>query len=175
MIHPIPCLGLAALLIGGAGVWHRHDLRRRLADDRACRSRTLARDLMDAATRTAEVSEAAGAALTVLAEVVQGTVGMSVLEAAVLAERVREGARLDERRARETLLLRQAALLQGIVAARELVDVMLPETRRDRSIRNDALAVLDAARRSFHAETPQVNNPANGSRTTQTTPNGGRA
>lgn len=140
---------LMALCLVVIWIWHRNSLRHYLAVDRATWRREIARGLSEASTKTAEISEAAAAALAVVAEVVQGTGEMGVLEASVLHERVLEGTHLDDRRARATLLLRMATMLQGVTGAREFIRVMQPGTRRDTSLRDDALALLDAAQTAY--------------------------
>jgi electron transfer flavoprotein alpha subunit len=143
MNHPVVLGGLAVLSLPALWVWYRATVRRHAASELAKWRRQLARSLAEASLATAEISEAAAAALGVLGEVVQGTGTLGVLESSVLFERVKAGKILDDKRAREALLLRVAALLQGIAGARELAHVMLPETRRDRALKSDVVAILD--------------------------------
>ncbi|MDP2361993.1 MAG: hypothetical protein Q8O14_14795 [bacterium] len=159
MIHPLTCLALVAITVATAIIWFRIHLRRRLASDRALWRRSLARGLSDAALPTAAQSEAAAAVLTLLAEVILGTGEMGHLEAAVLRERVQEGAALDDKRARESLLLRMANMLNALAGARELLAVMHPETRRDATLRDDAVTTLDVALSAYRGDeaTPPPN------------------
>ncbi|MFA7332405.1 MAG: hypothetical protein WC326_15155 [Candidatus Delongbacteria bacterium] len=143
MNHPIVLGGLAVLSLPGVWIWYRATVRRRVASEQATWRRQLARGVAEASQATAEISEAAAAALGVLGEVLQGTGTLGVLESSVLFERVKAGKILDDKRAREALLLRVAALLQGIAGARELAHVMLPETRRDKALKSDVVAILD--------------------------------
>jgi hypothetical protein len=142
-------LGALALAIAGVAAvtvfWHKADLRRKLAADRAAWRSEIARGLESAATAAAKDSAAAAAAITTIAEALQGTGEMGYLESCVLRERILAGVIADKRRSRQDLHLRIAHALGGIAGARELIHVMLPETRRDTSLRDDAIATLDAA------------------------------
>jgi hypothetical protein len=168
MNHLPLSLALHALGIVACGLSLKTLHTRRLKEERRAWRRSLALRLGEAATPTAEVSEAAAAALAVVAEFIRGTGELGFLESRVLLERVLAGARLDDKRAREALLLRMATMLHGVAGARELIRVMLPETRRDTSLRDDALSTLDAAVAAYRGE------PACPTHTLQS-PNGGPA
>jgi hypothetical protein len=155
MTHPAISAGLVALITCVFLIWHRLVLRRTRTMEQAQWRRSLARGLSEAATNTASLSVAAAEALTLVAEAIQCTgAELGTLESSLLRERVLAGTALDDKRAREALLLRMATMLHGVTGARELIRVMLPETRRDTSLRDDALATLDAAARAFKGDPP---------------------
>lgn len=139
-------LGWAVASLTAAGwYWYRARIIRALREDRAEERANLARGLMEAAQATAQTSEAAAAALRLVAEAVQGTGEMGFLESRVLAERVAEGALLDSRTHKAATLAQIAHMLQEIANARELLRVMEPASARDASLLDDALQRLDSA------------------------------
>lgn len=150
-------LAMAAATCAAAGwYWHRARITRALREDRAAWRANLARGLMEASQATAQASEAAAAALKLVAEAIQGTGEMGVLESSVLAERVAEGASLDARAAQVPNAMRAMVMLQEIAAARELIRVMDPAGARDTTLQDDAIQRLDAATAAFLC-TPKTN------------------
>jgi hypothetical protein len=133
----------AGLLIAALWAWRRISSQVR-ADRAECRA-TLSRGLTEAALATAQTSEAAAAALKLVAEAVQGTGEMGFLESRVLAERVAEGARLDARAHMAPALAQVGFMLQEIATACELLRVMEPAGARDASLLDDAIRHLDSA------------------------------
>ena|GEM_PF-1824257 len=123
----------------------RRAARAAVKEDRTAWRANLNRGLLDASQATAQTSEAAAAALKLVAEAIQGTGEMGVLESSVLAERVAEGASLDARAARAPGIARAMIMLQEIAAARELIRVMDPAGARDASLQDDAVQHLDNA------------------------------
>ncbi|MFA7329835.1 MAG: hypothetical protein WC326_02060 [Candidatus Delongbacteria bacterium] len=146
----------AATCTAAAWYWHRARVTRALRTDRAAWRASLNRGLLDAAQATAQTSEAAAAALKLVAEAIQGTGEMGVLESSVLAERVAEGAGLDARAATAPGIARAMVMLQEIAAARELIRVMDPAGARDASLRDDAIQHLDHATQAYLGK-PQHN------------------
>jgi hypothetical protein len=135
--------------LAGGWYWNRVQSARALREERAEERANLARGLMEAALATAQTSEAAAAALKLVAEAVQGTGEMGFLESRVLAERVAEGASLDARAHLAPCLDRVGIMLQEVAGARELIRVMDPAGARDASLRDDALQHLDAATQAY--------------------------
>lgn len=118
-------------------------------EDRAAWRANLSRGLTEASVATAQTSEAAAAALKLVAEAIQGTGEMGFLESSVLAERVAEGASLDAKAFLAPSTARVAVMLQEIAAARELLAVMDPAGARDASLRDDAMAHMDYATQAY--------------------------
>ncbi|MDP2360613.1 MAG: hypothetical protein Q8O14_07655 [bacterium] len=159
MTTQLVALGIVAVCLPLAWLWHRHDVRRQVATDRAAWRLEIARGLSEAAAATAAASEAASEAITTIAEAIQSTGEMGLLESRVLMERVKAGAQADDRRSRQDLLMRLAATLQGLAGARELIRVMLPETRRDTGLQGDAITLLDATESACKGLPTLVTNP----------------
>jgi hypothetical protein len=141
----------AAVLLGLAACWicHRVIVARRLREHRATWRAHLSRGLMDASAATAQTSEAAAAALKLVAEAIQGTGELGYLESNVLAERVAEGAGLDARNALAPSIARVGVMLHQIAAARELLHVMEPSRQRETTLRQDAIQHLDHASQAY--------------------------
>lgn len=142
-----PALSLTLLAAGAllATSLHRWGLRRALRADRHAWRAHLARGLEEAARDRATDSQAAAAALRLVAQAIQGTGELGFLESRVLAERVREGARLDARAVMGPCLARAALALQQIATARELAGLMETAQPRDASLRRDLIRHLDHA------------------------------
>lgn len=134
-----------AVCLACVATWAWRSFVRQVKADRSEERANLARGLMEAAQATAQTSEAAAAALRLVAEAVQGTGEMGFLESRVLAERVAEGALLDSRTHKAATLAQIAHMLQEIANARELLRVMEPAGARDASLLDDALQLLDSA------------------------------
>ncbi|MFA7331962.1 MAG: hypothetical protein WC326_12910 [Candidatus Delongbacteria bacterium] len=135
---------------------HRTRIARALCEDRTLWRANLTRGLAEASQAIAQTSEAAAAALKLVAEAIQGTGEMGVLESSVLAERVAEGASLDTRAAQAPSVARALVMLQEIAAARELIRMMEPTGARDTTLQDDAIQHLDAATAAFLC-TPRTN------------------
>lgn len=131
------------------GIVHRVRMAHALREDRAAWRANLSRGLAEASVATAQTSEAAAAALKLVAEAIQGTGEMGVLESSVLAERVAEGASLDAKAFLAPSIARVTVMLQEIAAARELMAVMDPAGARDASLLGDALQHLDNATQAY--------------------------
>lgn len=131
------------------GIVHRARMARALREDRAAWRANLSRGLTEASVSTAQTSEAAAAALKLVAEAIQGTGEMGFLESNVLAERVAEGASLDAKAFLAPSIARVGVMLQEIAAARELLAVMDPAGARDTSLQGDALQHLDNATQAY--------------------------
>lgn len=142
-------LGSLSLFVGGAIILARHTARVAVKEDRAAWRANLNRGLLEASQGTAQASEAAAAALKLVAEAIQGTGEIGVLESSILAERVAEGASMDARAARAPDLARAMTMLQEIAAARELIRVMDPAGARDASLQDDATQHLDNATQAY--------------------------
>lgn len=136
---------LALALAGAAWIWHRIQLIRQLRRDRQAWRDLLATGLAQAATDNAKGSQAAAAALTLVAEAIRGTGQIGVLESSVLAERVARGAQRDAQAVLAPGLRKSARMLSEIATARELLRVLEPTSARDRSLVDDAIRNLDAA------------------------------
>lgn len=128
---------------------HRRQVRKALREDRYAWRTQLARGLEEAARDSASASQAAAAALHLVAQAVQSTCELGFLESRVLAERVREGARLDARAVQEPSLARTAQAMQHMATARELARLMEPAKPRDASLRKDVIRHLDQATQAF--------------------------
>jgi hypothetical protein len=139
---------LALALAGAAWIWHRIQLTRQLRRDRQAWRDHLATGLAQAATNNAGMSQAAAAALTMVAEAIRSTGQMGVLESSVLAERVARGAQRDAEAVLAPGLRRSARMLSGIATARELLRVLEPTSARDQSLVEDAIRQLDAVSRA---------------------------
>ena len=138
------------LLLAIAGVilvpvLHRRHVRQALRQDRHAWRTHLARGLEEAARDSASTSQAAAAALRLVAQAIQGTGELGFLESRVLAERVREGAGLDARAVLEPRMARTALILQEIATARELARLMEPAQPRDASLCRDVIRHLHHA------------------------------
>jgi hypothetical protein len=139
----------AAACAAAVWYWHRSRITRALRTDRTTWRASLSRGLIEASLATAQTSEAAAAAIKLVAEAVQGTGEMGVLESSVLAERVADGAGLDARAAQAPNIARAMLMLQEIAAARELIRVMNPAGARDTTLQDDAIQHLDAASQAY--------------------------
>lgn len=156
----LPMIG-ASTVAAAARIWHRARISSAIRADRAAWRAAISRGLSEASTATAQASEAAAAALKLVAEVVQGTGEMGALESSVLAERVAEGARLDANAAKAPGITRAMVMLQEIAAARELIRVMDPTGARDTTLQDDAILHLDSATAAFLCQTtPDHGRPA---------------
>ena len=143
----IPALTLTLATAGAilAHALHRRRVRKALRVDRSAWRAQLARGLEEAARDRASASHAAAAALHLVAQAIQGTGELGFLESSVLAERVREGARLDAKAILEPSLQRTAQSLTQVATARELARLMEPTQPRDASLRQDVIRHLDHA------------------------------
>lgn len=124
---------------------HRRQVRKALREDRCAWRARMARGLEEAARDSASASQAAAAALHLVVQAIQGTGELGFLESRVLAECVREGARLDARAVQEPCMARTAQALQHMATARELARLMEPAKPRDASLRQDVIRHLDQA------------------------------
>jgi hypothetical protein len=139
---------VVALTVGG-WIWHVFATGRALRADRLTWRTHLSRGLMDASAATAQTSEAAAAALKLVAEAIQGTGELGFLESSVLAERVADGAGLDARNTLAPSIARVGVMLHEIAAARELLHVMEPSRQRETTLRQDAIQHLDNASQAY--------------------------